>query len=59
MELESILTELWPFEFSHFRQFFGIVGSEVCDILLLQFSMDCFETMHTCCGHNEDVHVDL
>ena len=23
----------------------------------LQFSVDLFETLHTCCGHNEDVHV--
>ena len=27
--------------------------------LLLQFSMDHFETMHTCCGYIEDVHVNF
>ena len=26
---------------------------------LFQFSMDLFETLHTCCRHHEDVHVDL
>ena len=25
--------------------------------LLPQFFMDLFETLHTCCGHIEDVHV--
>ena len=29
----------------------------MCNQLLLQFSMDHFETLHTCCGHIEDVHV--
>ena len=29
----------------------------LCTQLLLQFSMDHFETMHTCCGYIEDVHV--
>ena len=43
-----MLTELQPFEFSHFRQLLQ---------LLLQFSMDLFETLLTCCGHIEDVHV--
>ena len=26
---------------------------------LLQFSMDLFEYLHTCCGHDENVHVDF
>ena len=30
----------------------------LCNQLLLQFSMDHFETMHTCCGYIEDVHVN-
>ena len=29
----------------------------MCSQLLLQFSLDHFETMHTCCGNIEDVHV--
>ena len=60
MKLEHILTELQHIELSHFRQLFGIVGYGVCvNQLLLQFSMDHFETMHTCCGYIEDVHVDF
>ena len=31
----------------------------LCNQLLLQFSMDLFETMHTCCGYIEDVHVNF
>ena len=29
----------------------------LCNQLLLQFSVDLFETLHICCGHIEDVHV--
>ena len=46
------LRELRPFKLSHFRQFF--LHSRVwrlCYLLVLQFSMDIFETLHTCCGH--------
>ena len=32
MELELIFTELRPFKLSHFTQFWGIVGYEVCVI---------------------------
>ena len=32
---------------------------ELCNQLLLQFSMDRFTTLHTCCEHNENVHVDF
>ena len=32
---------------------------KLCNQLLLQFSMDHFETMHTCCGYIEDVHVNF
>ena len=31
----------------------------LCNQLLLQFSMDHFETMHTYCGYIEDVHVNF
>ena len=31
----------------------------LCNQLLLQFSMDHFETMHTCSGYIEDVHVNF
>ena len=31
----------------------------LCNQLLLQFSRDHFETMHTCCGYIEDVHVNF
>ena len=49
-----ILTELRPFQLSDFWQIF--VWS-LCNQLLLQFSMDLFETLHTYCRHSEDVHV--
>ena len=29
----------------------------LCNQILLQFSMDLFETLHTCCGHYENVRV--
>ena len=58
MELDFILTELQPFELSHFSQFFCIVGYGVC-VILLKFSMHYFETMQTCCGYIEDVHVNI
>ena len=29
----------------------------ICNQLLFQFSMDHFESMHTCCEYIEDVHV--
>ena len=29
----------------------------LCNQLLLQFSMDHFETVHTCCGYIENVHM--
>ena len=58
MELELILTELQPFELSHFRQLLHCRVWSLCNQLLLQFSMDHFETMHTCCGC-EDVHVNF
>ena len=60
MELELILTELQPFKLSHLRQLFCIVGYRVCcNKFILQFSVDHFETMHTCCGYTEDVHVNV
>ena len=38
---------------SHFRV------KSLCNQLLPQFSVDLFETLHTCYGHIEDVHVDF
>ena len=29
----------------------------LCNQLPLQFSMDHFENLHTCCGHIKDMHV--
>ena len=51
MELELILTELQPFEFSHFRHLSHCRIWSLSNQHLLQFSMDHFETMHTCCGY--------
>ena len=31
----------------------------MCNELVLQFSVDHFETMHTCCGYIEGVHVNF
>ena len=31
----------------------------MCNQLVLQFSMDHFETLHSCCGYIEDVHVNF
>ena len=52
MELELILTELRPFELSHFAQFL-----QLCNQLLPQFSMDDSQTWQTYCGHNADMHI--
>ena len=49
MELELILTELQPFELSHFRQGFALY----VDYFFY------FETMQTCCGYIEDAHVNF
>ena len=39
------------------RPFVTLCGKEFVYQLLLQFLMDLFETLHTCCGHIEDVRV--
>ena len=60
MKLEQILTELQHIELSHFRQLFWHCRVwSLCNQLFLQFSMDHFEIMHTCCGYIEDVQVDF
>ena len=59
MELEIILTELRPFELSHLRDFVHNRVGSLCNQLLLQFSMNSFETLHTSCGHNENMRVGL
>ena len=59
VELELILTELQPFEVSHFWQFFALWVWSLCNQFLLQVSMDHFETMHTCCGYIKNVHVNF
>ena len=59
MELELItsLTELRPFELSHFRQFFfALQGIEFQ--ILLQFCMDATQTSQPRCEHIEDERVD-
>ena len=58
MELELVLIELQSFElilgnFLHCRVW------SLCNQLLLQFSMDHFETMYTCCGYIEDLHLNF
>ena len=57
MELGLILTKLRPFELSHFRHFLHYRIWSLCNQLLLQFSMDLFENLLTCCEHNKNVNV--
>ena len=57
--LELNLTDLQPFELSHFWQLLHCRVWSLCNQLLLQFSIDYFETMHACCGYIEDVHVNF
>ena len=57
VEQKLFLTELRPFQLSHFGNFLHSRVWSLCNQLLLQFSMDLFETLQTYCGHNEDVHV--
>ena len=60
MSLELISTKSGPFElYCHCRHFFGIVGYGVCLITPPTVSVDLFETLHTRCEHNENVHVDF
>ena len=59
MELELILRELQPFELSHFRQLFCIVGYGVCVINSSYILMNYLETMQTYCGYIKDVHVNF
>ena len=57
MELELVLTEVQPLELSHFRHFLRCRVWSLCNELLLQFSMDHFEILHSYCGYIENVHV--
>ena len=55
MEIKAFLTELRPCKLSQFGQLFTCL----CTQPLPQFSMNLFETLHTLCGHYEDVHVEF
>ena len=57
MDLELILKELWAFELSRFSH--SRIESSCTNQLLLQFSMDLFETLHSYCGHYEDLQGDF
>ena len=57
MELELILTDLQPIELKVLLgNFLHCPVWSLCNQLPSQFSIDHFETLHTC-GHIEDVHV--
>ena len=56
MALDLILTEKRPSELSHFRHFLHCRVWSLCN-QLLQFSMDLYQTLHTCCAYNDNVHV--
>ena len=49
MELELILTELWPFKVSHFSQLVALWVWSLYNQLLLQFSMYVSQTLLTYC----------
>ena len=51
------LTKLRPFELSSLRHFLHCRACSLRNRFLLQFSMDLFETVRTCCGHNENMRV--
>ena len=60
MMLELILTELQHIELSHLLgNFLHCRVWSLCNQVFLQFSMDHFETMHSCCGYIGDVHVNF
>ena len=44
---------------SHLSKYLHCRVWSLCNQLLIQFSVDHFETMHTCCGYIEDVHVNF
>ena len=52
MEIKLILTELWPFKLSHFGQLLHYSVWSLCNHLLLQFSINQFQTLHTFCQYN-------
>ena len=56
MGLESVLTEIGPFELSHFSSCLRCSIWSLCNQLLLQFSMDVSQTLQTYYGYTEDVH---
>ena len=49
----------WQFFFFFFFFFFHSRVWSSYNQLLLQFSIDSFDILHSCCGQNEDVHVDF
>ena len=51
LDLELILTELWPFELSHSRETLHCRVWILCYQVAPQFSMDLFQTLSTYCGH--------
>ena len=61
MALELILTEDGLLNLVSLCHLLHCRVWNLCNQLLLQFSMDHFETiyMYTCCGYIEDVHVNF
>ena len=58
MRLESVLTELWPYELNHFRHFLQCRVWSLCNQLLLQFSIDVSQTWQTYCAYIEYVFAE-
>ena len=57
MELELYLTELQPSNFVILENVLHCKVLSLCNQLLLQFSMDHFEILHTCSENIENVHM--
>ena len=57
MELELVLTKIQHLNLVIFRQLLYSRIWSLWNRPLLQFSIDSFQTLYTCCGHREDVKV--
>ena len=59
MKMKLILTEKQPFKLSHFEQFSHNSVWTLYNHLISQFSTNHFQTLHTFCRHNKDMHVEF
>ena len=61
MELELILTEVLLFKLSHFRHSFFLHSRvwSLCNLLLLQISVDVSQILCTYCCYIEDMYLSF